>query len=518
MRLISFKPLGVAWSSSLVALTLVISGCVAESVDATNLNPTDVSPSTLAFTFAGVVIPNPPENSNHNYLLDDDRIPTIATCEDWATFWRGYGPAISFQAADLYGEFLSIAVSTQIYLKNQHLDGNADGVICLEEESADVSEALLAKRFETQIALSPETSLLDPQECQLRNYVQDSVGFPLKAEYKFSEGSLRVKVLYFDSAENESSVEPEADFEALQSRAGSFLEAMSYERVRYLWDVEPTVFRLDEQTLDSLNFGQKSFAAQAIRSADPFVDFTSVDFVVLVFPESMANAGVQQFWVEPMSKASGIITDEGIIYRATWLAVNTADYNNAFIFAHELGHLLGIQDYYWHQWTQNDPYEDQFKFMGAFDNMNFATGPAKEWTGWTRWLLGYLDDSQVRCIAGESESTHQIVSIANSQARTKLAVIPVSSRLAIVIESRRSEGYDFELTKASEGSLVYVVDTAIVNGQGPLRLARSEGQSMEFLMDAPLLEGETLELLGFEITNLSSTPDFDVVQISPLGS
>lgn len=501
-----------------VTLALLVSGCSEESLDPTVPLATEAPSSSPAFTVAGVTIPSPPENSNHNYLLEDDRIPTIETCDEWATFWRGYGPAISFQAADAYEEFLSIAVSTQIYLKNQNLDGNADGVICLEEDSGDVSESLMAKRFETDIELSPDTSLLDPLECQLGNAAQDSVGFPLNPDYQFPEGSLRVKVLYFDSDEVEASVEPRKDFEVLQTRSGSFLEAMSYQKVSYFWDVEPTVFRLDEKTMSSVNLGQKAFAANAIRSADPFVDFSGVDFVVLVFPESMANAGVQQFWVEPMSRTNGIITDEGSIYRATWLAVNTGDFNNAFIFAHELGHLLGIQDYYWHQWTKDEPFEAQFKFMGAFDNMNFATGPAKEWTGWTRWLLGYLDDSQVKCVSGESESTHQIVSIANSQSRAKLAVVPISSRVAIIIESRRSEGYDFELTGASEGALVYVVDTSIVNGQGPLRLALDQRQGMDFLLDAPLLEGEELEILGYRIANLSATPDFDVVRITPAGS
>ncbi|CAB4543997.1 MAG: hypothetical protein F2536_02335 [Actinobacteria bacterium] len=75
------------------------------------------------------------ENSDHGYFLEDNRIPRLETCEQWEDFWFLEGPAVGFAAAAVYQE-IEIAVSTQIYTKNQHLDSNLDGVICFYEEQA----------------------------------------------------------------------------------------------------------------------------------------------------------------------------------------------------------------------------------------------------------------------------------------------------------------------------------------------------------------------------------------------
>lgn len=82
---------------------------------------------------SGVEIPPTPENSNHGYLLEDDRIPRLFNCDEWDGFWVGLGPAISFKVVETIGD-PRIAVSTQIYLKNKHLDENQDGVICYSED------------------------------------------------------------------------------------------------------------------------------------------------------------------------------------------------------------------------------------------------------------------------------------------------------------------------------------------------------------------------------------------------
>lgn len=83
----------------------------------------------------GVEAPWSAENSEHGYLLADNRIPRLETCQEWEEFWVLEGPAVGFAAADAYKD-VEIAVSTQIYAKNQHLDANLDGVICFFEEQA----------------------------------------------------------------------------------------------------------------------------------------------------------------------------------------------------------------------------------------------------------------------------------------------------------------------------------------------------------------------------------------------
>lgn len=469
-----------------------------------------------AITTKGVVIPAEPENSNHNYLLEDDRIPTIDSCGEWANFWRGFGPAISFAAAEQVEGYLDVAVSTQIYLKNQHLDENGDGILCLEEGQADLLAYLQVKEYLTSVPVSEAADLEPLEMCRLSKTVQDTIGFSISPAYLNAPGTLTVKVLYFESETSPANVDPVEDFDLLGRRAGNFLAEMSFDKLQYRWDVEPEVFALPTDYGNVLLRGQKALAQEAIRSVDDQVDFSETDMLVMVFPESLAYE-VGQYWVEQLAPERGFATDEGVVYRATWLAVNTQDLNNAFVFIHEMGHLLGIQDYYWHQWRQDMPYEDQFQFMGAFDNMNFATGPAKEWTGWTRWLLEYLQDDQVRCAGSDAMTVHQIVALPLESERTKMAVVPVSETVAVVIESRRSMGYDSELPIANEGALVYVVDTTILNGQGPMRLALKEDVGAQFFVDAPLRQGESVQVAGLVITNLESQEKWDLIQVEPAG-
>ena len=129
--------------------------------------------------------------------------------------------------------------------------------------------------------------------------------------------------------------------------------------------------------------------------------------------------------------------------------------------------------------------------------------------------MEYLENDQVRCAAKDAASVHQLVALPLESDRTKMTVVPVSETVAVVIESRRSIGYDSELPIANEGALVYVVDTTILNGQGPMRLALKENSAAQFFADAPLRQGESVEVAGLLITNLESQAKWDLIAVEP---
>lgn len=124
------------------------------------------------------------------------------------------------------------------------------------------------------------------------------------------------------------------------------------------------------------------------------------------------------------------------------------------IFAHELGHLLGlidlgatqVPDNYWKGGTP-----------GPFDLMGQSPGRANELFGWHRWLLGWIRDDQVICIdLVKSESEVELTSLSRPSKGVKIAVVPVSTNEVLVIESRREGIYD-NLAE-NEGVLVYRID------------------------------------------------------------
>jgi M6 family metalloprotease-like protein len=246
------------------------------------------------------------------------------------------------------------------------------------------------------------------------------------------------------------------------------------------------------------------------------VNFTDVDIVVAVTPPEITNDLIDFSPAIPLSSDNGFRTAEGNVYRGTLAGADTRWEEGYLLIAHEIGHLLGLEDYYSFEWTADEPYEEQFKFMGEFDNMNFAPGKAREWTGWSRWLLSALDDNQVRCLSDTTDTTHQLWAISDTAPEPKIVVIPISETSAVVIESRKSRRNDRMLPKANEGLLVYKVDTTQQNGLGPLRIIRKENLQDPFLLDAPLRTGESVNIDGYKIENVESGTLWDVARVTKL--
>lgn len=80
----------------------------------------------------GVLAPVNPENKWHGWSTADNQVIRIEDCDEWDYYWVYQGPAVSNNAAEQTG-FPGITVSTEYYVKNQHLDEDKDGVICYFE-------------------------------------------------------------------------------------------------------------------------------------------------------------------------------------------------------------------------------------------------------------------------------------------------------------------------------------------------------------------------------------------------
>jgi hypothetical protein len=85
--------------------------------------------------------------------------------------------------------------------------------------------------------------------------------------------------------------------------------------------------------------------------------------------------------------------------------------------------------------------------------MGNINSKAKSYFGWERWLLGWLDDSQVACIQQSTSKKTTSISLStietiNSENPRKMIVIPVkgSKKQAVVVEARANLGDDI-LTK-----------------------------------------------------------------------
>jgi M6 family metalloprotease-like protein len=495
-----------AW---LVGMLLLLTSCVTTT-------PSEITDSSNSAD-QGLVIPSPSENSDHGYSIADNRIPKLETCAEWRAFFVYPGPAVSFAVASLFPEE-KFEVSTEIYLKNRDLDQNGDGVICHFE--AGVSSA------DPETEISPVSELAPVEECRIQqggasmSYVTRS-GFPQHPDYVIpQDNKIVIQLIYVDGDDLQGTDKPESDASFWIEGAGSFLDDVTDGKIELEWRYENEYFTLPKP-LGSYNVTREkrgdpqAFVQAAITAADREVDFSEVDIVVAVPPPNINNRLIDFSPAIPLEARSPFTTAEGLVYRGTLAGADTRWEEGYLLIAHEIGHLMGLQDYYSH--TSGDEYEDQFKYMGEFDNMNNAGGRAREWTAWSRWLLGTLEDDQIRCVTSAQDTTHQITTVSSESKNPKAVIVPTGTNTAIVVESRKSIRNDKGIPEQLQGLLVYKVDTRRASGFGPLEIVRKVGLSDPFLIDASLTVGESVTVDDIRIENVESGELWDVARITSEG-
>ena len=170
--------------------------------------------------------------------------------------------------------------------------------------------------------------------------------------------------------------------------------------------------------------------------------------------------------------------------------------------SHELGHSLGLPDLYSFG-------ADAHQYVGSFSLMGLISGAAPAFFAYERWLLGWLDDSQIYCHSAGSVAI-ELEQIA-TEGGLKAVTVPLSATQVVVIESRRRTGVDASMPQ--EGVLVYVVDSSVGRGEGPLQI-KPGSNSGSMKANAPMTTGETYTYNGVTVEVIESKSSSDVVQVS----
>ena len=386
-----------------------------------------------------------------------------------------------------------------------------------------------------------------------------TAGFPLPGWTVPSIGTMRVAVLSVDFPDAVATHSTEVEAALGLPYAEAYLEAVSYGR----FDVE---FVPLHRWLRAENnhdhyaspgaVGQSRVVidSEAVRLADPSFDFTGFNAALTVLPSSHFSGGENDL--------AGLRTDEGPVgpvSRVNTIALGESRQAVPWgdVAAHEMMHGLGLTDFYpydpsLHQLPEPSGSEtvvrSNFGLMGltavfrarAADRRHridwvYPDGgrttsyaellDADEMLAWSRWQLGWLDESQVRCI-NTPDARVSLGPVADPGAGVAMAVVPLSETEMLVIESRRQIGYDaVEMERfpngvvasvprlAVEGVLIYTVDASLLTGQLPLRLAGDSGNGQ---VDAyPILvRGERAFVAGYTIGVVADDGDTHTVQIT----
>ena len=374
---------------------------------------------------------------------------------------------------------------------------------------------------------------------QRAGYNQIFSGFPPTPEFNLPRrGVFKVALVPVDWADIPGEANPVARVADQMKTYSSFWEMVSGGRLKLEWVTANNYVRMNGASsywTTARSFpGNDSFAREAIRAADPYVDFTDVHavwFLVpkianrLVFPDGTARTFDPADW----TPGTTFSTNEGVI-RNYGLAGGYFDqplktYWSAW--SHFTGGHLGLPELFdekQNNGKQIDPLIPVGSFSG-FDIMSIQDGPTRTLAGWMRFLVGWLSESQIYCkdINNLSTTTLDIIPINSDLSGVKLALVKITDTLAVAIESRRpDERFDCLKQPNRSGIIVYVVNTTRGHVEGDLlSLVSPVGRSLASgspcfsppQIDAVLKVGDFVSSNGVKIKVIRSGV-FDTVEVS----
>lgn len=163
------------------------------------------------------------------------------------------------------------------------------------------------------------------------------------------------------------------------------------------------------------------------------------------------------------------------------------------VFGHEYGHMLGMYDYY------IPGIGTTGKSPGPFDFMGNTTGGANSFFGFSRWVQGWIEDTEVICDYSINASVTHTLTPLNQNSGKKLYVHPIDGSLALVVEFRTES--EFDALKGNDGLLVYVIDMKVASLKGPISIQPSEQDlvinprdDVEMYSKAPLSSGQSVKV------------------------
>ena len=405
---------------------------------------------------------------------------------------------------------------------------------------------------------APSTASVVPSVCRPRGTSNSTAGFPLPSWAAPSMGTMRVAVLFLEFPDARATYSTREEAALGLPFAEEYLEAASYGQI----DVEFVPLHgwlraernVDDYLVEyAIGESRAAASAEAIRLADPVFDFTAHHVVMTVLPSAFFGAGDHT--------AASAHTDEGVI--RSMARINTVPRSEGGepgqwgkTAAHELAHGLGLLDLYpydadRHELPEAPPariwVHSEFGLMGL--NTAFPAHPedgrlevtgrhtygprvagytsyldAREMLAWSRWQLGWLDESQVRCIT-TPDARVTLGPVADPGDAAAMAAIPLSDTEVLVVESRRKIGYDAEEERrhpdgalievpalATEGVLVYTVDASVGSGELPMKVAGDPGNGQ--VDDYPILtRGDRVVVRGYTVGVVSDDGDTYTVVI-----
>jgi M6 family metalloprotease-like protein len=347
------------------------------------------------------------------------------------------------------------------------------------------------------------------------NSPEISAGFPRVKWRLPSYGHIRALIIPVDFDEVVGVDSVPAFITPIANNVRDFYLSQSYGRLSIDFEVLPNWLRAPFPVSDYFgatpqDSSPDTYARAIIKLTDNLIDYGQYDTVYFVVPKQMPfskMAGTVGI-THPIWTRTGYITNGAIITADAYLPQNGvgADWK---VIAHESGHTFGLYD---------EDLDHSSQTLGSWSLMaNSWSSNAIEHNGWDRYLLGWLNESQAACLPRTDLTAAgamvKLNPLERQNTETKVAMVPLSASKILVMESRKSEGYD-HVVPEREGVLAYTVDMKLGQLKGGYQTQRRPGSTDPWFEDAALRAGDTITVDGVTVTVVELNPNGDTIKIS----
>ena len=165
---------------------------------------------------------------------------------------------------------------------------------------------------------------------------------------------------------------------------------------------------------------------------------------------------------------------------------------NTTLWVHELGHsLFSFEDLYLFSEAQSQTSGTVRKSDMDVPNKWDLMANSSRGLGlleWNRLLMGWLYESEVRCLSDQKSSTHYLTDV-DTTTDPKLLTINLSPGVTLAAEVRPGSG-------SEKGLLLYLINTYVGHGEGPI-----------LTQNSVLTKGQSKSMLGWQFTVIDSNDD-----------
>jgi M6 family metalloprotease-like protein len=338
-------------------------------------------------------------------------------------------------------------------------------------------------------------------------------GWPRITERSKTTGTVNATVIMVDFSDAPATMTPQAAFAKISGATATFSE-VSYGQLNYAFNPQYKWYRMSKPSTQYAPLTQsflthRAYIAEAAALADAEVDFSSTDNIIILANPDARGLGMAGPAFAAI-RGNGLTLDGKYISNGTTSAYDL-NYWKSIWLNHEITHAMGLVDVYAATRENAANSYDGHRYVGEFSYMGFSSfeGNAPGLFAFERWNLGWLEDSQIVCSSAKEIS--QLVTPVQSAGGIKAVIVPLSRTKALVVESRRAIGLDSKIAKT--GALVYIVDSSVQSGYGPVKIYPSSVSTDPRYLQAPRAVGESVTVEGITVSVTSASSAGDTVSI-----